>query len=121
ATWRIRGHDSPRLASGQGVACTSAAASELMDVARWERIQALFHEVADLARPAQRALLEAECPEDPALMEEVLALLEEDARSDSLLARDAAYVAGQVLEEGIPTALLDSLFGLYRMQRLLGP
>jgi len=91
-----------------------------MDAARWERIQALFHEVADLARPAQRAFLEAECPGDPALMEEVLALLEEDARSDSLLDRDAAYVAGQVLEEGIPPALLDQLFGPYRMKRLLG-
>ena len=91
-----------------------------MDAARWERIQALFHEVADLARPAQRAFLEAECPGDPALMEEVLALLEEDARSDSLLDRDAAYVAGQVLEGGIPPALLDQHFGPYRMKRLLG-
>src|SRR5436853_7561072 len=77
-----------------------------MDAARWERIQALFHEVGDLARPAQRAFLEAECPEDPALMEEVLALLEEDARSDSQLDRDAAYVAGQVLEERIPPPCL---------------
>src|SRR5881296_2898279 len=91
-----------------------------MNAARWERIQALFHEVADLARPAQRAFLEAECPEDPALMEEVLALLEEDARSDSLLDRDAAYVAGQVLEEGIPPALLDQHFGPYRMTQMLG-
>src|SRR5881409_1693445 len=91
-----------------------------MNAARWEQIQALFHEVADLARPAQRAFLEAECPEDPALMEEVLALLEEDARSDSLLDRDAAYVAGQVLEEGIPPALLDQHFGPYRMTQMLG-
>src|SRR5437660_8296894 len=91
-----------------------------MDAARWERIQALFHEVADLPEPAQRAFLEAQCADDPALMEEVLALLEEDARSDSLLDRDAAYVAGQVLEEGIPPALLDQHFGPYRMKRLLG-
>src|SRR5438105_5796168 len=91
-----------------------------MDAARWERIQALFHEVGDLARPAQRAFLEAECPEDPALMEEVLALLEEDARSDSQLDRDAAYVAGQVLEERIPPALLDQQFGPYRVTQLLG-
>ena len=91
-----------------------------MDAARWERIQALFHEVADLARPAQRALLEAECPEDPALTEEVLALLEEDARSDSLLDRDAAYVADQVLEEAIPPALLDQNFGPYRLTQMLG-
>jgi len=91
-----------------------------MDAAHWKRIQALFHEVADLARPAQRALLEAECPEDPALMEEVLALLEEDARSDSLLDRDAAYVADQVLEEAIPPALLEQNFGPYRLTQMLG-
>src|SRR5881227_600782 len=65
---------------------------------------------ADLARPAQRAFLEAECPGDPALMEEVLALLD----------RDAARVAGQVLEEAIPPALLEQHFGPYRMKRLLG-
>src|SRR2546422_10124682 len=78
-----------------------------MNAARWEQIQALFHEVADLPGPAQRASLEAQCAEDPALMTEVLTLLGEDARGDSLLDRDAAHVAAEVLDEGIPTALLD--------------
>src|SRR2546427_6955306 len=91
-----------------------------MDAARWERIQALFHDVADLPEPAQRASLETQCREDPALMTEVLGLLQEDARGDSLLDRDAAYVAGQVLDEGIPPALLDQHFGPYRMTQMLG-
>src|SRR5437867_6673553 len=91
-----------------------------MDAARWERIQVLFHEVADLPGPAQRAFLETECRDDPALMAEVLGLLEEDARGESLLDRDVANVAGQVLEQGIPPALLDQDFGPYRMQRMLG-
>src|SRR6266576_1858796 len=91
-----------------------------MNAARWEQIQALFHAVADLPDPAQRASLEAQCAEDPALMTEVLSLLEEDARGDSLLDRDAARVAGQVLEEAIPPALLEQHFGPYRMKRLLG-
>src|SRR5207247_9126717 len=91
-----------------------------MDAARWERIQDLFHEVADLPGPAQRAFLETECRDDPALMAEVLGLLEEDARGESLLDRDVANVAGQVLEQGIPPALLDQDFGPYRMQRMLG-
>src|SRR2546425_5929448 len=82
-----------------------------MDAARWERIQTLFHEVADLPGPAQRAFLEAECREDPTLMAEVLGLLEEDARGASLLDRDVADVAGQVFEQGIPPALLDQSFG----------
>ncbi|TMF33734.1 MAG: tetratricopeptide repeat protein, partial [Chloroflexi bacterium] len=83
-------------------------------------IQALFHDVADLPEPAQRASLETQCREDPALMTEVLGLLQEDARGDSLLDRDAAYVAGQVLDEGIPPALLDQHFGPYRMTQMLG-
>src|SRR2546428_7173658 len=53
-------------------------------------------------------------------MTEVLGLLQEDARGDSLLDRDAAYVAGQVLDEGIPPALLDQHFGPYRMTQMLG-
>src|SRR2546426_301101 len=91
-----------------------------MNAARWEQIQALFHEVADLPAPAQRASLEAQCAEDAALMTEVLSLLEEDARGDSLLDRDAAHVAAEVLDEGIPPALLDQTFGPYRLKQALG-
>src|SRR5207249_1771233 len=56
----------------------------------------------------------------PAGADELLGLLEEDARGESLLDRDVANVAGQVLEQGIPPALLDQDFGPYRMQRMLG-
>src|SRR5439155_1863936 len=68
----------------------------------------------------QRESLDTQCGEDPALMAEVLGLLEEDARGDSLLDRDAAYVASQVLAEGIPPALLDQHFGPYRLTQMLG-
>src|SRR5436190_5391366 len=91
-----------------------------MDAARWERVQTIFHEVADLPQPAQRALLETECREDPALMVEVLGLLEEDARGDSLLDRDAADVAGEVLDVAIPPAFLNQDFGPYRIRNVLG-
>jgi serine/threonine protein kinase/tetratricopeptide (TPR) repeat protein len=91
-----------------------------MDAARWERIQSLFHQVAELREPAQRAFLETQCRGDPALMAEVLGLLEEDARGDSLLDRDVGHLAGQVLEQGIPPALLDQKFGPYRMKHVLG-
>jgi len=91
-----------------------------MNAARWEQIQALFHEMADLPDPAQRASLEAQCAEDPTLMTEVLSLLEQDARGDSLLDRDAAHVAAEVLDEGIPPALLDQTFGPYRLKEALG-
>src|SRR5213593_1587792 len=91
-----------------------------MDAARWERVQTIFHDVADLPQPAQRALLETECREDPALMVEVVGLLEEDARGDSLLDRDAADLAGEVLDAAIPAAFLDQNFGPYRMKQMLG-
>src|SRR5258705_2308363 len=91
-----------------------------MDAARWELVQALFHQVADLTGPAQRAALEERCHSDPVLMMEVQDLLDEDARGDSLLDRDAAHVAAQVLDEAIPPALLDQNFGPYRLREVLG-
>jgi serine/threonine-protein kinase len=91
-----------------------------MDAARWELLQTVFHQVADLPGPAQRAALEGRCHSDPVLMLEVQDLLDEDARGDSLLDRDAAEVAAQVLDEGIPPALLDQNFGPYRLREVLG-
>jgi eukaryotic-like serine/threonine-protein kinase len=90
-----------------------------MDSTRWERIQALFHEVADLPEPEQRAFLKNVCGDD-GLMAEVLALVEEDARGSSLLDRDLAHVAHQVLDEAIPASLPFKEFGPYRIKEALG-
>ena len=46
-----------------------------MDGARWERIQSLFHQAADLPAAAQRDFLDTACSGDRALAQEVLALL----------------------------------------------
>src|SRR5947207_12792283 len=91
-----------------------------MNAARWEQIQALFHEVADLPDPAQRASLEAQCAEDPTLMTEMLSISEQDVRCDSLLDRDAAHVAAEVLDGRTPPAPLDQTFGPYRLKEALG-
>jgi serine/threonine protein kinase/tetratricopeptide (TPR) repeat protein len=91
-----------------------------MDSARWERIQTLFHEAADLAEPEQRAFLKTACIDDECLMTEVLALLEEDARGASLLDRDLAHVAHQVLDEAVPASLPFKEFGPYRIKEALG-
>jgi serine/threonine protein kinase/tetratricopeptide (TPR) repeat protein len=91
-----------------------------MDSTRWERIQTLFHEVADLPEPEQRALLESSCADDNGLMADVLALLEEDARGTSLLDRDLAQVAHDVLDETLPTSLPFKEFGPYRIKQALG-
>src|SRR5262249_52596365 len=47
---------------------------------RQDRVKALFHEAADLPPGEQRALLDAACPDDPALRAEVERLLAGDAR-----------------------------------------
>ncbi len=87
-----------------------------MDAERWERIQTLFHEALDVPAARRRAFLEAEC-DDPGLVGDVLALLEEDARGDSLLDRDLAYVAGEVLDGSVPP--LRSI-GPYRVLSVIG-
>lgn len=78
----------------------------------------LFHRAVELPRPAQGAFVEAECADDPSLMPDVLAMLEEDARSGSLLDRDVGQIAGQFL--GPEGALSGNQFGPYRLLRVLG-
>ena len=91
-----------------------------MDRTRWERIQTLFHEVADLSQPEQRTFLKSACGGDDDLVAEVLALVEEDARGSSLLDRDLAHVAQQVLDEATPVSLPIKEFGPYRIKEALG-
>ena len=91
-----------------------------MDSTRWERIQNLFHEVADLPEPEQRVFLKAACGDDDVLVADVLALVEEDARGGSFLDRNLAEVAQQVLEEATSSALPFKEFGPYRIKKALG-
>jgi eukaryotic-like serine/threonine-protein kinase len=91
-----------------------------MDSARWERIQTLFHEVADLPEPEQRVFLKAACGDDDVLAADVLALVEEDARGASLLDRDLAQVAQEMLDEAVPPSLPFKEFGPYRIKQALG-
>jgi serine/threonine-protein kinase len=90
-----------------------------MDPERWERIQALFHEVADLPPEEQRARLDARRADDPSLVHEVTQLLEADARDDSLLSRDLAEVASEVLGDEAPGSGPRRV-GPYRLIEVLG-
>jgi serine/threonine-protein kinase len=90
-----------------------------MDAERWSRIQELFHLAAELPPAEQAVLLDAECGDDHDLHDEVSALLDEDARGASLLDRDVAHVANEVLGRGASHQLPDT-FGPYRITRLLG-
>ena len=90
-----------------------------MDSARWERVQALFHDAA--ARPAseQQAFLAGACRDDSAMMAEVLAMLGADGRGASLLDRGLSEVANQFV--GAPLESISAQeFGPYRLKKILG-
>jgi serine/threonine protein kinase/Tfp pilus assembly protein PilF len=91
-----------------------------MDSARWQKIQALFHQAADVPETEQRTFLESRCADDPALVGEVIILLEEDARGSSLLDGGVAEVAHQMLSA--PAAACEPFkeFGPYRIVRTIG-
>jgi eukaryotic-like serine/threonine-protein kinase len=91
-----------------------------MDSARWQTIQLLFHEVADLPASEQRICLKSRCGDDETLLNEVLALLQEDAASASLLDRDVAHVVHEILQDDDETSLPFKEFGPYRLKKVLG-
>jgi eukaryotic-like serine/threonine-protein kinase len=90
-----------------------------MDSSRWERIQALFHEAADLPEPEQHAFLRSACGDDISLITDVLAMLEEDGHQTSVLDRGIAQVANHLLDENTSSVAARE-FGPYRVLRVLG-
>jgi len=90
-----------------------------MDESKWRRMQALFHEATELPSSEHRAFLQKACGADEQLIDEVLALLEQDARGGSLLDRDLAEVVHESIEKS-DAALPLKEFGPYRIQKVLG-
>jgi serine/threonine protein kinase/tetratricopeptide (TPR) repeat protein len=91
-----------------------------MDSTRWQKVQSLFHEAADLSASEQRVFLQTHCGDDAGLVSEVLVLLEEDARGGSLLDGDVAEVASQIFDNSSPGSLPFKEFGPYRIKQALG-
>src|SRR5277367_6605757 len=91
-----------------------------MDSARWERIQTLFHEALDLPQQEQHPFLLTACRDDDKLLSDVEALLAEDAQSGSLLERDVAHIANDLLDQPVPPAQGPQEFGPYKILRELG-
>jgi eukaryotic-like serine/threonine-protein kinase len=89
-----------------------------MDSARWKRIRNLFDEAVEFAEPERLPYLQKAADGDAALVDEVLAMLEEDDRS-SLLDKNVAQVAGELIDESAPE-ILNKEFGPYRVLRLIG-
>ena len=90
-----------------------------MDSDRWERIQDLFHQAADLPKAEQPGFLKSAC-DDEGLAADVLALLQEDSQSSSPLDRGLAEVARDVFDEGLPASLPFPELGPYRVRKVLG-
>jgi len=88
-----------------------------MDSSRWQRVQTVFHEAADLPQDDWCSFLRSTCGSDKELADEVLAMLRHDVAS-SLLDREATETAAAVLAS--PDLFLAREFGLYRTVRLLG-
>lgn len=89
----------------------------MLDGERWQRLQVLFHAAVDRPREEWRAFLESESGEDPSMIERVVAMLEEDASSSSMLDRESGHVAAELLEvEGA----VGRRIGPYRITGLLG-
>ena len=88
-----------------------------MDAARWDRVQKLFHSVADLAEPGRSAFLQEECGQDRALLAEVRRMLEEDGRS-WLLDRDVTEVATDMFGDALSASFHE--FSPYRIKNVLG-
>jgi tetratricopeptide (TPR) repeat protein/tRNA A-37 threonylcarbamoyl transferase component Bud32 len=88
-----------------------------MDSQQWDRMEALFHEAADLAPGEQTRFIENACGDDQELRAAVTAMLEEDSRGASLLDRDAGDVAQSLLDA---PAVTPPDFGPYRIRSVLG-
>ncbi|MGB8013415.1 MAG: serine/threonine-protein kinase [Terriglobales bacterium] len=91
-----------------------------MDSARWQRIQRLFHDAADVPQSGQRAFLDAACGGDDELIVEVLAMLHQDASGNSLLDRPLADIARETLADAASATPILKEFGPYRILKLLG-
>jgi serine/threonine-protein kinase len=90
-----------------------------MDGERWERVQNVFHRVADLDPAAQEKALAEACAGDESLAADVRAMLEQDREACLLLDRPVEHVAGDLIGEGVRGLPFERI-GPYRLERLLG-
>jgi eukaryotic-like serine/threonine-protein kinase len=88
-----------------------------LDPSRWQRLSELFHQALAVPDHQRRAFLESACADDPQLLADTLALLEEDARGASVLDRDLGRVARDILDGSVPGA---QQIGPYRVTDVLG-
>jgi serine/threonine-protein kinase len=90
-----------------------------METSRWERIQSIFHSVADLPQPERDAALAAACGDDTALKSDVMAMLEQDAQGTPFFERTLDDLAQQALDPRFANGHFEEL-GPYQVTGFLG-
>jgi serine/threonine protein kinase len=90
-----------------------------MESSRWEQIQFIFHSVADLPEQERRPAVDKACAGDPALIADVMALLEADAQGTPVFARNLSDLARQALDSHFPGSHFEEL-GPYEITEFLG-
>jgi serine/threonine-protein kinase len=91
-----------------------------MESAQWEHLQSLFHSAAALPASARAAFLRTAAGADEKLIHSVLGMLEEDASDCSLLDRDLAQIASDILSEKPPGFPNSGRLGAYQIRSILG-
>lgn len=91
-----------------------------MDSTRWDRIQTIFHQAADLSEPERSSFLKSSCSDDEQLQADIVAMLNQDSQANSLLDQDPAQVAHHILEADKAPSLPHQQLGPYRIVSPLG-
>src|SRR5262245_12269571 len=87
-----------------------------MDPVRWERLQAVFHEVVDLPPDARAQVLDKICRGDHEFRTEVMELLAGDHPASSVIDRGLTDAASTIFE---PDSLPGDQFGAFRIVELI--
>ncbi len=87
---------------------------------RWQKLQTLFEQALERPAADRRAFLEVACGDDPALLDEVLALLDADDSANGTLAGAAAGSLGEEFDPDFDSQLAGSELGPYRLLRRIG-
>lgn len=96
-----------------------SAAKTPIDGDRWERMQTLFHQAADLPLSEQREFLAHACGSDQELIADVAAMLEEDQQESSVVDLGLAHSARMLVATDSSSVLIKEI-GPYHVLRVLG-